>query len=150
MSRCRVSVIGNLGADPEQRYTQKGALITEFRIAVNQVQNGPDGERKESTEWFRIRVGGSRAEYCGKFLKGNRVLVDGRMTIEHFQRRDGTDGTGFTVWADDVQNLTPRGDQAGGDDEGYAPQPQQQQRQPAAAGQRGAQVEPPDLEDLPF
>ena len=66
------------------------------------------GEREESTEWFRINVAERQAEYASHLQKGQRVLVDGRLQISHFQRKDGTAGVGFDVWADEVQNAGGR------------------------------------------
>ena len=104
----RVTVLGNLGSDAELRYSTKGAPIVGFRVAVNQVRPGANGEREESTEWFRINVTGRQADYAAHLQKGQRVLAIGRLQISHFQRKDGTQGTGFDVWADEVQNVSGR------------------------------------------
>lgn len=104
----RVTLLGNLGADPELRYTPSGTKLVSFNVAVNQVRKGPDGERQENTEWFRVRASGPRTEYIQRFSKGNRVMVVGRLTISHFQGRDGESRTGFDVWADDVEGMSPR------------------------------------------
>jgi single-strand DNA-binding protein len=105
----RVSLLGNLGADPETRFSSKGTQITQFRVAVNQVRTGPDGERQENTEWFRVRVSGPRADFAKQLSKGNRVLVIGRLDISHYQSRDGEPRTGFDVWADELQSMSTRG-----------------------------------------
>jgi single-strand DNA-binding protein len=68
-----------------------------FRIAVNQVRTDSTGERQDSTEWFRVSVMGRQAEYASHLLKGQRVLVDGRLQITRFQRQDGTPGVAFDV-----------------------------------------------------
>ena len=104
----RVSLLGNLGADPETRWTQKGAQMVSFRVAVNQVRTGPDGERQENTEWFRIRVSGRQAEFVSRLSKGTRVLVIGRLDIGKYQSRDGETKTSFDVWADEVQAMSAR------------------------------------------
>src|SRR5919204_5425416 len=104
----RVIVMGNLGSDAELRHTANGAAIASFRIAVNQVRTNAAGEREESTEWFRINVAGRQAEYASRLQKGQRVLVDGRLQISHFQRQDGSPGVGLDVWADEVQNISGR------------------------------------------
>jgi single-strand DNA-binding protein len=81
----RVTVLGNLGADAELRYSANERQITSFRIAVNQVRTNAAGEREESTEWFRINVAGRQAEYAARLQKGQRVLVDPQLvavTIE--------------------------------------------------------------------
>jgi single-strand DNA-binding protein len=104
----RVSLLGNMGADPEVRYSPKGTQITSFRVAVNQVRTGPDGERQENTEWFRIRVANRQSEFVQRLVKGTRVLVIGRLDIGHYQSRDGEPRTSFDVWADEVQALSAR------------------------------------------
>lgn len=104
----RVSLLGNLGADPEVRYTPKGTQIVSFRVAVNQVRTGPEGERQENTEWFRVRVSNRQTEYVQRLGKGSRVLVIGRLDISHFTSKDGESRVGFDVWADDVQGMGQR------------------------------------------
>jgi single-strand DNA-binding protein len=104
----RISLIGNLGGDPEIRYSQKGTQLTEFRVAVNQVRTDPDGNRQESTEWFRVRISGRQAEFAQSLTKGSRVLVIGRLDISHYQGKDGESRTGFDVWADEVQSFSRR------------------------------------------
>ena len=104
----RVTLLGNLGADPEVRYTPKGVQMVTFRVAVNQVRFGPDGERQENTEWFRVRLTGRQVEFVSRLGKGARVLVMGRLDISHYQAKDGETRTGFDVWADEVQAMSPR------------------------------------------
>src|SRR5205807_9598852 len=104
----RVSLLGNLGADPEVRYSQKGTQIASFSVAVNQVRTGPDGERQENTEWFRIKVANRQLEFVQRLSKGTRVLVIGRLDIGHYQSRDGEPRTSFDVWADEVQAMSSR------------------------------------------
>ena len=104
----RVSLLGNLGADPETRTSQKGSPMTTFRVAVNQLRTDGDGERQENTEWFRVRAMGRLAESSQRLAKGGRVLVVGRLDISHYQARDGEPRVGFDVWADEVINLGGR------------------------------------------
>ncbi len=105
----RVTLLGNLGADPEVRFTQKGSQLVQFRVAVNQVRPGADGERQENTEWFRIRVSGRQQEYAQRLVKGNRVLVIGKLDIGHYQGRDGEARVSYDVWADDIQTVSAPG-----------------------------------------
>ena len=112
----RVTVLGNLGSDAELRFSTKGSPIAGLRVAVNQVRTGPNGQREESTEWFRINVTGRQAEFAARLQKGQRVLAIGRLQISHFERKDGSQGTGFDVWADEVQNVSGRSTAAEGDD----------------------------------
>ena len=104
----RVSLIGNLGADPEVRFTQKGTQLVTFRVAVNQIRTGPDGERQESTEWFRVRAANRMVEFVQRLTKGTRVLVIGRLDIGRYQSRDGETRTSYDVWADEVQSMSGR------------------------------------------
>ena len=104
----RVTVVGNLGSDPELRQSNSGALIAGFRMAVNQVRLNGSGEREESTEWFRVNVPGRQVDYAAQLQRDQQVLVDDRLQITHFQRRDGTPGVGFDVWADEIQNVSGR------------------------------------------
>jgi single-strand DNA-binding protein len=104
----RVTLLGNLGRDPETRYTQKGTQIVTFSVAVNQVRTGPDGERQENTEWFRIKVSGRQGEFVQRLSKGTRVLVIGRLDIGHYQSKEGETRTSFDVWADEVQAMSAR------------------------------------------
>jgi single-strand DNA-binding protein len=104
----RATAVGNLGADAELRYTAKSTPIAQFRIAVNQVKVAADGEREQNTEWLRVSVAGRQATYASQFAKGQRVLVVGRLQITHFERRDGTQGTGLDLWADEVVNVSGR------------------------------------------
>ena len=77
---CKVTLIGNLGADPELRYTQQGKAVTKFRVAVNTPKRTPDGEWQEHTEWFGITVFGPRGEQMNERLqRGSRVYVEGRL-----------------------------------------------------------------------
>jgi single-strand DNA-binding protein len=127
----RVTLLGNMGGDPEIRWSQKGTQIASFSVAVNQVRTGADGERQENTEWFRVRVANRQLEYVQRLSKGTRVLVLGRLDISHFQGRDGEPRTGFDVWADDVQAMSTRGPSSEPDSmaEGEA-----EALEPAAAG----------------
>lgn len=86
----KVMLIGNLGGDPEMRFTPNGNPVTTFRIAVNRAYNSPEGERKEETEWFSIVAWSRLAETCNQYLtKGQKVYVEGRL---HTRTWDGQDG----------------------------------------------------------
>ena len=128
----RVSLLGNLGGDPEVRYTAKGTTVVSFSVAVNQVRTGPDGERQENTEWFRVRATNRLAEFAQRLGKGARVLVIGRLDISHYQARDGTMRTGFDVWSDDIQAMSSRG--APSDADGHVAEADDDRGEPALAG----------------
>jgi single-strand DNA-binding protein len=86
----KVMVIGNLGADPEMRYTADGTALTSFRVAASRNYSGPDGERKEETEWFSVVAWRKLAEQCSQFLqKGRRVYVEGRLRTRSWDTPEG-------------------------------------------------------------
>jgi single-strand DNA-binding protein len=104
----RVDVIGNLGGDPQVTVSQKGNEQVVLNVAVNQVRTDQTGERRESTEWFRVRAMNNLVERAKALAKGNRVFVAGRCDIGHYVSRDGEQRTSFDVWADEITSLTPR------------------------------------------
>jgi single-strand DNA-binding protein len=110
MALCKAMIIGNLGADPEMRYTPNGRPVTQFNVAVNQSQkNQQTGEWVEETDWFRVSVWGDRAERAAENLrKGNRVFVEGRFKTREFEGRDGQKRTSLEITADSVVNLEKR------------------------------------------
>lgn len=127
----KVQLIGNLGGDPEMRFTANGSAVTNFTVATSRMYKKADGELAEETEWTKVVVWGKQAESCGKFLgKGRRVYVEGRLQTSSWER-DGQKHWKTEVIAQDVQFLDrkPEGDGV-----------------PAAAG--ASPIEDP--EDLPF
>jgi single-strand DNA-binding protein len=99
--------IGNLGSNPEQRFTPSGDPVTTFSVATSRKY----GERDETT-WFRVSVWGKQAEACSQYLhKGSKVLVDGRLRPDEsgnprvFERKDGSSGASFEVTAESVRFL---------------------------------------------
>lgn len=109
-------LIGNLGADPEVRYTQGGSVVANFRIATSeQWTDKNSGDRQERTEWHRIVVWGKQAETCGEYLrKGRSVYVEGRIQTREWEDRDGNKRYTTEVVADRVLFLGSRGDGGGG------------------------------------
>lgn len=86
----KVMLIGNLGRDPEMRYTPTGKPVTAFSLAVNRTWTTADGERHEDAEWFNIVAWGDLAERCNKYLrKGERVYVEGRLQTRSWESADG-------------------------------------------------------------
>ncbi len=103
----KVMIIGNLGRDPEMRYTPNGRPVTEFSVAVNQnTKNQQTGEWVEATDWFRVTVWGDRAERTAEQLrKGNRVFVEGRFRTREYDARDGQRRVSLEITADSVVSL---------------------------------------------
>ena len=86
----KVMLIGNVGNDPEMRFTPSGSPVTSFRIATNRVFSTPEGEKKQETDWFTVVAWNKLAEQCNQFLnKGKLVYVEGRLRNRSW---DGTDG----------------------------------------------------------
>ena len=99
----KVMVIGNLGVDPEMRFTADGTPVTRFRIAVNRMTGGMDGERKQETDWFTIVAWRKLAETCNQYLaKGKRVYVEGRLQTRSWQAQDGQTRYQTDIIANDV------------------------------------------------
>jgi single-strand DNA-binding protein len=86
----KVMIIGNVGADPEMRYTANGKAVTSFRVAANRSFTTPEGERREETEWFAVVAWQKLAEQCSQYLqKGRRVYVEGRLRTRSWDAPDG-------------------------------------------------------------
>jgi len=110
--------VGNLGRDPEMRYTASGQAVTTMNVATNRQYTGADGQQIKETTWFRVSVWGTQAEACNQYLKsGSRVLVEGRLRPDPntggpkiWTRQDGTPGASFEVNAFTVRFLTSRGE----------------------------------------
>ena len=117
----QITLIGNLGADPEMRVTQDGTPVTSFRIATNRRWNTQDGTTQEETVWFRISVWERQAEACNQYLsKGQRALVVGEMREPStWTDQEGNARASLEVRARNVQFLSPRdGAQGSAPDQG--------------------------------
>ncbi len=127
----KVMIIGNLGADPEMRYTADGNALTSFRVAASRNYTSPDGERREETEWFSVVTWRKLADQCSQFLqKGRRVYVEGRLQTRSWDTPEGQRRYRTEVVADRVMFL----DRAPG-----APLPEEQ-----------ADPQQIDVEEIPF
>ena len=118
----KMIAIGNLGADPDMRYTSSGAPVTSFRIAANRTYTTADGERREETEWFTVVAWRQLAETCNQYLtKGKKVYVEGRLKSNSWTGQDGQ--TRFTneIIADRVLLLDRAGAPGGPEEGGYTP-----------------------------
>tara|TARA_B100000745_G_C19831866_1_gene275300 strand:+ start:83 stop:508 length:426 start_codon:yes stop_codon:yes gene_type:complete len=105
----KIMVIGNLGADPEMRYTPNGNPVTSFSIATSRSWTSSDGERKEETEWFRVVAWNQLAERANQFLtKGKRAYVEGRLKSNQFEGQDGQVRHTNEIIANQIMFLDPR------------------------------------------
>lgn len=102
----KVMIIGNVGTDPEMRYTANGSAVTTFRMAVNRNYSGQDGERHEETEWFSVVTWNKLAETCSQYLqKGRSAYVEGRLQTRSWEGPDGQKRYRTEVIANTVQFL---------------------------------------------
>ncbi len=115
----RIVLVGNLGRDPEMRYTPNGTPVTSFSVATNRKYTASDGQMKDETLWFRISVWGKQAETCNQYLtKGQKVLVEGSLVGDEnggpriWTGQDGKPRASFEVRAQTVRFL---GRREGGD-----------------------------------
>ncbi|MEK7806689.1 MAG: single-stranded DNA-binding protein, partial [Chloroflexota bacterium] len=110
----KIIVIGNLGKDPEMRYTPNGQGVTSFSIASNRRYTTAAGEQREETEWFNVSAWGRLAELCNQYLtKGRQVYVEGTLSSRSYEGRDGQMRFVNEIRLTDVQFLS-RGPGAGG------------------------------------
>jgi single-strand DNA-binding protein len=107
----KIIIIGNLGGDPEMRYTPNGDAVSNFSVAVNRRYRSRDGETQEATEWFRVSAWGRMAEVSNQYLtKGSAVYVEGRFSTRRWTGQDDLalgDGLGRTGWSERTARLTP-------------------------------------------
>jgi single-strand DNA-binding protein len=105
----KVMIIGNLGRDPEMRYTPSGRPVTSFSVATSRTWTTSDGERRTETEWFNTVAWGNLAEFCNQYLsKGQRVYVEGRLQTRRWEDNDGNKHTSVEVVANELILLEDR------------------------------------------
>jgi len=105
----KVMIIGNVGSEPEMRFTPNGNPVTSFRVATSRVYTTTNGERKEEIEWFSVVAWGRLAEQCNQFLnKGRRVYAEGRLRTNSWQGQDGQRHYRTEIVADHVLFLDRR------------------------------------------
>ncbi len=147
----KMTIIGNLGRDPEVRYTPDGLAVTNFTVAVNERVKGED-----RTIWFKVVAFGRTGEVCGEYLsKGRQVYVEGQLRPDEWEDRDGNKRFSLEITASKVVFLSGKGDAGSGSDYGSgrdhsyqrpsqpAPQPPQGNNAPSSP------QDPPD-DDIPF
>jgi single-strand DNA-binding protein len=140
----KVMLIGNIGRDPEMRYTANGSAVTTFTLAVNRNFQSQEGERREETDWFEIVTWNKLAELCSQFLqKGRQAYVEGRLHTRSWEGQDGQKRYRTEVIAQTVLFLGSPGGSSGGNRmmEHY------NDEAPAPAAAAAGNVDP---DDLPF
>jgi len=115
----KVIIVGNLGADPETRYTGSGTAITSLRIATSEAwTDKQSGEKQERTEWHRVKLFGKLAEIAGEYLKkGRQVYIEGSLRTDKYTDKDGIERYSTDIIANEMQML---GGQGGGEGGGFA------------------------------
>ena len=143
MSFNKVILVGNLGRDPELRYTPQGTPVCSFSMATNERRKDKAGEMQDQTTWFRVTLWGRQAETASQYLtKGKSVYIEGRLRVEEWTDRDGKPRHTLEVNATDMQFI------GGGRGEGEPPM----ERAAAAGGGATEHSEPADVadDDIPF
>jgi len=115
MSFNKLILVGNLGRDPELRYTPQGTPVCSFTLATNEKRKDRAGETQDVTTWFRVTLWGRQAETASQYLsKGRPVYIEGKLRVEEWTDKDGKQRHTLEVHATDMQFLGSRGDEAGG------------------------------------
>jgi single-strand DNA-binding protein len=143
MSFNRIILVGNLGRDPELRYTAQGTPVCSFSMATNERRKDKSGEMQDHTTWFRITLWNRLAETASQYLqKGKQVYIEGRLRVEEYIDRDGKPRHSLEVFATDMQFIGSRG----GDE------PMPERAASAGASTAGAPESQADLsdDDIPF
>lgn len=150
----RIIVVGNLGRDPEMRYTPSGTPVTNFSIAVNRRRPSGGGEYVDETDWYRVSVFGRQAEIADQYLaRGMKVLVDGQPQIQRFVGNDGVERTNVEIRADNFQMLGTREENEAirsGAGVGAGSAAGQRQEPDNSSRERDDNFEEDDLDDVPF
>jgi single-strand DNA-binding protein len=147
MSYHTLIIVGNVGKDPEMRFTPSGQAVTSFSVATNRQYTTGNGEQVKETVWFRVTTWGKQAEVCNQYVvKGMMVLVEGRLTPDKatggpkiWTKLDGSPAASFEVTASTVRFLSSKRE-SGGNVEEHAPQ--------QAQDEGGMEILPED--DIPF
>ena len=143
MSFNKIILVGNLGRDPELRYTAQGTPVCSFSMATNERRKDRNGEMQDHTTWFRITLWNRLAETASQYLqKGKQVYIEGRLRVEEYIDRDGKPRHSLEVFATDMHFIGSRG----GDDMPH------EQRAASASASTGQPDSQPDLsdDDIPF
>jgi len=140
MSFNKIIVVGNLGRDPELRYTPQGTPVCSFTMATNEKRKDRAGEMQDVTTWFRVTLWGRQAETASQYLtKGRPVYIEGRLRLDEYTDREGNKRQSLEVNATDLHFIGgSRSDEGSG-----APKPA------ATTEQRPAESDPSD-DDIPF
>jgi len=145
----KVILVGNLGNDPDVKYTQGGMAVTRISLATTSVRKDRDGNTQERTEWHRVVFFGKLGEIAGEYLrKGSQVYVEGSIRYDKYTGQDGVEKYSTDIIADEMQMLGGRG---GGDASGggsYERGPRQQRPESAPRPQSAPSRQPAPADDF--
>ena len=146
MSMNKILVIGNVGSDPEMRYTPNGTAVTSFSLATNRVYTNASGERKEETEWFTVNAWGREAENSNQYVtKGMKIYAEGRLKTDTWTGNDGQARFRLQINADRILFLDRSGETS-------QPKPNESFQDAGSNNQSNTSESKPsdDIEDLPW
>lgn len=147
----KVILIGNLGVDPETRYTASGSAVSNLRLATTRQWTDRNGQRQEDTEWHRVVLFGKVAEVAAEYLrKGSRIYVEGRLQTRKWQDQSGQDRWTTEIVGEDMQMLDSRSEAGGGGGGAYGGARPGPQRQPAEEGAPSPPMNDDFDDDIPF
>lgn len=145
----KVILVGNLGNDPDTKYTQGGMAITRISLATTSVRKDKDGNQQERTEWHRVVFFGKLGEIAGEYLrKGSSVYVEGSLRYDKYTGQDGVEKYSTDIIADEMQMLGGKGEGGGG---GGGDRPQRSapaQRQDSAPRRQASPAQQAPMDDF--
>jgi single-strand DNA-binding protein len=149
MSFNKIIIVGNLGKDPELRYTPQGTAVCSFSVATNEKRRDKSGELNDVTTWFKITLWRNQAENAAKYLqKGSPVYIEGRLRKEEWTDRDGNAQITLDVQATDMQFIGRAG--GGGDGGGYSGDMDDSMPEPPKTSSAAVGTTPTPDDDIPF
>ena len=149
MSFAKISIIGNLGADPELKYTSEGKPRLEMRVATNERRRNAGGEWEDKTTWYRVKLFGERSVKLAEWLrKGRKIYAEGRLEVDLYDSREGEKRVSLDVIASEIVVVDRNPDAEPG--ASRAPRAASASASAAPAGDETRQAAPSDLDDLPF
>lgn len=146
----KASIIGNLGNDPDMRYTKGDTAVCNISVATTERWKNKDGERVEETEWHRVVAFGKLAEIMGEYLrKGSQVYIEGKIKTEKYTDKDGVEKYSTKIYANEMKMLGGREDGGGGQQRESAPREQSRGQSRQAPARRSPHA---DIDDdlMPF
>ena len=151
MSYNKVTLIGNLGQDPELRYTPSGEAVCNFSLATNERKKDKTGEFQDVTTWFRVTLWRNQAENASKYLeKGRSVYIEGRLRLSEWTDRDGNSRQTLEVTASEMQFIGGRGNEMSSNASSNNTSNDFGDSKPSSSSSPTQNVETPSDDDIPF